>query len=433
MKKKVLSVLMVFMMCLGLAGCGGGSNSASDDISGKVSLNGSTSMEKFVNALSEGIKEKYPNLQLEAQFTGSGAGLEAVASKTTDIGDSSRALTDEEKAKGVIASSAGNHAQGVALGAKMTGIKSTIVMPETAPLAKVTATKSYGAEVVLNGAVYDDAYAKAVEIQKETGATFLHPFDDEYVIAGQGTIGLEIFKQLDGNVDTILCPIGGGGIISGVAVAAKGLNPNVKIIGVQTSNIPSMKVSKENGKVTTAFNGATIADGIAVKTPGSLTFDIINELVDEIITVSEEEIAQGILFLMEHQKVVAEGAGAVTTAALLSGKYKPQKDENVVCVISGGNVDVNTLYRVIGVGLASQGRRYSFSATMTDKPGGFLELISIISKSNANILSANQTRLSSGGVIGKQVAEFILETFDHEHIAKLKAEMNAAGFEIQDL
>ena len=169
-------------------------------------------------------------------------------------------LTDEEKAKGVIASSAGNHAQGVALGAKMTGIKSTIVMPETAPLAKVTATKSYGAEVVLNGAVYDDAYAKAVEIQKETGATFLHPFDDEYVIAGQGTIGLEIFKQLNENVDTILCPIGGGGIIAGIAVAAKGLNPNVKIIGVQTSNIPSMKVSKENGKVTTAFNGATIAN-----------------------------------------------------------------------------------------------------------------------------------------------------------------------------
>ena len=342
-------------------------------------------------------------------------------------------LTDEEKAKGVIASSAGNHAQGVALGAKMTGIKATIVMPETAPLAKVTATKSYGAEVVLNGAVYDDAYAKAVEIQKETGATFLHPFDDEYVIAGQGTIGLEIFKQLNENVDTILCPIGGGGIIAGIAVAAKGLNPNVKIIGIQTDNIPSMKVSKENGKVTTAFNGATIADGIAVKTPGSLTFDIINELVDEIITVSEEEIAQGILFLMEHQKVVAEGAGAVTTAALLSGKYQPKQDENVVCVISGGNVDVNTLYRVIGVGLASQGRRYSFSATMTDKPGGFLELISIISKSNANILSANQTRLSSGGVIGKQVAEFILETFDHEHIAKLKADMNAAGFEIQDL
>ncbi|WP_455544377.1 threonine ammonia-lyase [Intestinibacter sp.] len=342
-------------------------------------------------------------------------------------------LTDEEKSHGVIASSAGNHAQGVALGAKMTGIKSTIVMPETAPLAKVTATKGYGAEVVLNGLVYDDAYAKAVEIQKETGATFLHPFNDKYVIAGQGTIGLEIFEQLDGKVDTILCPVGGGGIIAGIAIAAKGLNPNVKIIGVQTDNIPSMKESKVNGKVTTAFKGATIADGIAVKTPGDTTFDIINELVDEIITVSEEEIARGILFLMEYQKVVAEGAGAVTTAALLSGKYKPQQGENLVCVISGGNIDVNTFYRIIGTGLAAEGRRYSFSATMTDKPGGFLELISIISKSDANILNANQTRLSSGGAIGKQVAEFIVETFDHDHIERLKDEMNAAGFEIQDL
>ncbi len=342
-------------------------------------------------------------------------------------------LTDEEKSHGVIASSAGNHAQGVALGAKMTGIKSTIVMPETAPLAKVTATKGYGAEVVLNGLVYDDAYAKAVEIQKETGATFLHPFNDKYVIAGQGTIGLEIFEQLDGKVDTILCPVGGGGIIAGIAIAAKGLNPNIKIIGVQTDNIPSMKESKANGKVTTAFKGATIADGIAVKTPGDTTFDIINELVDEIITVSEEEIARGILFLMEYQKVVAEGAGAVTTAALLSGKYKPQQGENLVCVISGGNIDVNTFYRIIGTGLAAEGRRYSFSATMTDKPGGFLELISIISKSDANILNANQTRLSSGGAIGKQVAEFIVETFDHDHIERLKDEMNAAGFEIQDL
>lgn len=342
-------------------------------------------------------------------------------------------LTDEEKANGVIAASAGNHAQGVALGAQMTGIKATIAMPETAPLAKISATKGYGAEVVLNGAVYDDAYAKAVEVQKETGATFLHPFDDEYVIAGQGTIGLEIFEQLNGNVDTVLCPIGGGGIIAGIAAAAKGLNPNVKVIGVQTANIPSMKVSKDNGKVTTAFNAATIADGIAVKTPGNLTFEIIDELVDDIITVTEEEIARGILFLMEHQKVVAEGSGAVTTAALISGKYVPQKDENVVCVISGGNVDVNTLYRVIGVALAAEGRRYTFSATMTDKPGGFLELINIISKSNANILNANQTNLSSGASIGKQSADFILETFDHDHIAQLRADMIAAGFEIEDL
>ncbi len=342
-------------------------------------------------------------------------------------------LTEEEKSKGVIASSAGNHAQGVALGAKMNSIEATIVMPSTAPLAKVTATKSYGANVVLEGLVYDDAYAKAVEIQKETGATFIHPFNNEHVMAGQGTIALEIFEQLNSEVDTILCPIGGGGIIAGVAVAAKALNPNVKVIGVQTSNIPSMQESVKNGEVTTAFKAATIADGIAVKTPGDATFEIIKELVDEVITVTEEEIAQGMLFLLEHQKIVSEGAGAVSTAALLSKKYQPTEGEKVVCIVSGGNVDVNTLYRVIGVGLAKEGRRYSFSTTMTDKPGGFLELIRIISENNANILNANQTRLSSGGAIGKQSAEFILETFDHEHIAKIKSEIEAAGFDIVEL
>ena len=249
-------------------------------------------------------------------------------------------------------------------------------------------------------------------------------------MAGQGTIALEIFEQLNSEVDTILCPIGGGGIIAGVAVAAKALNPNVKVIGVQTSNIPSMQESVKNGEVTTAFKAATIADGIAVKTPGDATFEIIKELVDEVITVTEEEIAQGMLFLLEHQKIVSEGAGAVSTAALLSKKYQPTEGEKVVCIVSGGNVDVNTLYRVIGVGLAKEGRRYSFSTTMTDKPGGFLELIRIISENNANILNANQTRLSSGGAIGKQSAEFILETFDHEHIAKIKSEIEAAGFNI---
>lgn len=342
-------------------------------------------------------------------------------------------LTDKEKLNGVIASSAGNHAQGVALGAKMSGIKSTIVMPETAPLLKVSATKGYGAEVVLNGLVYDDAYSKAVEIQKETGATFLHPFNDKHVIAGQGTIGLEIFEQLNDNVDSILCPIGGGGLIAGVAVAAKALNPNIKVIGVQTSNIPSMYKSIENGEVTTAFNSTTIADGIAVKTPGDITFEIIKELVDEIILVEEDEISQGIVYLMENLKVVSEGSGAVTTAALLSGKYSPKKGENVVCIISGGNVDVNNLYRIIGTGLAKEGRRYSFSVTMVDQPGGFFELTKIISENKANILNANQSRLSSGAYIGKQVAEFVLETFDHKHIEKIKFDIKAAGFEIKDL
>ena len=337
-------------------------------------------------------------------------------------------LTDEEKANGVIASSAGNHAQGVALGAKMNGIEATIVMPQTAPLAKVTATKSYGANVVLEGLVYDDAYAKALEIQKETGATFLHPFNDEYVIAGQGTIALEIFEQMNNKVDTILCPIGGGGIIAGVAVAAKALNPNVKIIGVQTANIPSMHESMKAGKVTTAFKATSVADGISVKTVGELTFSIVKDLVDDVILVEEGEIAEGLLFLMENQKVVAEGSGAVTTAAILSGKYIPKKNENVVCIISGGNIDINTLNRIIAIGLAKSGRRFSFSTNIKDKPGGLGELTRIIGGEEANIITAN---LSATDEIGVLNANMTLETFDHNHIERIKKEVSEAGFTIK--
>lgn len=337
-------------------------------------------------------------------------------------------LTDEEKANGVIASSAGNHAQGVALGAKMNGIEATIVMPQTAPLAKVTATKSYGANVVLEGLVYDDAYAKALEIQKETGATFLHPFNDEYVIAGQGTIALEIFEQMNNKVDTILCPIGGGGIIAGVAVAAKALNPNVKIIGVQTANIPCMHESMKAGKVTTAFKATSVADGISVKTVGELTFSIVKDLVDDVILVEEGEIAEGLLFLMENQKVVAEGSGAVTTAAILSGKYIPKKNENVVCIISGGNIDINTLNRIIAIGLAKSGRRFSFSTNIKDKPGGLGELTRIIGGEDANIITAN---LSATDEIGVLNANMTLETFDHNHIERIKKEVSEAGFTIK--
>ena len=337
-------------------------------------------------------------------------------------------LTEEEKANGVIASSAGNHAQGVALGAKMNNIEATIVMPATAPLAKVTATKSYGANVVLEGLVYDDAYAKAVEIQKETGATFLHPFNDKYVIAGQGTIGLEIFEQMNNKVDTILCPIGGGGLISGIAVAAKAINPNVKIIGVQTANIPSMHESMKAGKVTSAFKATSVADGISVKTVGELTFSIAKDLVDEVVLVEEDEIAEGLLFLMENQKVVAEGSGAVTTAAILSEKYKPKANENVVCVISGGNIDVNTLNKIVALGLVKGGRRFSFITEIKDKPGGLAELTRVLSSLDANIITANLTSTNAIGVLN---AYMTLETFDHEHIEKIKAAVKEAGFDIK--
>lgn len=342
-------------------------------------------------------------------------------------------LTDQEKACGVIASSAGNHAQGVALGAKNAGIKATICMPANAPISKVAATKSYGAEVVLQGTVYDDAYAKAVEIQAQTGATFLHPFDDKYVIAGQGTIGLEIYEQLDGNVDTVLVPIGGGGIIAGIATALKELNPNIKVIGVQTCNIPSMKKSYENGKITSAFNDITIADGIAVKTPGSLTFDIISKLVDDVITVTEEEIAEAILFMMENQKLVSEGAGAVSTAALLSEKYKPLAGERVVCVVSGGNVDINTLYRIMSVALKRQGRRISIVAELPDVPGALATLVSIIAKKGGNVLTINQDKLATGKYIKKQTVEVTIETVDFDQINAMKSAFVENGIKVEFL
>jgi len=340
-------------------------------------------------------------------------------------------LTEDEKACGVIASSAGNHAQGVAMGAKNAGIKATICMPANAPVSKVAATKSYGAEVVLHGQVYDDAYEKAVQLQKETGATFLHPFDDKYVIAGQGTIGLEIFEQSDGKVDTVLVPIGGGGIIAGISVALKALNPNIKVVGVQTCNIPSMKVSMENGKVTTAFNDTTIADGIAVRTPGSLTFDIISKNVDSVVTVTEEEVAEAILYMMESQKIVAEGAGAVSTAALLSGKYKPAEGERVVCVVSGGNVDINTLYRIMSVALKQQGRRISIVAELPDVPGSLANMLSIISKYGGNVLTINQDKLASGKYIKQQTVEATIETQGFEKINEMKSAFIEAGIKFE--
>ena len=342
-------------------------------------------------------------------------------------------LTDEEKACGVIASSAGNHAQGVALGAKNAGIKATICMPANAPVSKVAATKSYGAEVVLDGTVYDDAYAKAIEIQAQTGATFLHPFDDKYVIAGQGTIGLEIYEQLNGNVDTVIVPIGGGGIIAGIATALKEMNPAIKVIGVQTCNIPSMKKSYENGKITSAFNDITIADGIAVKTPGSLTFDIISKLVDDVITVTEEEIAEAILFMMENQKLVSEGAGAVSTAALLSEKCEPAAGERVVCVVSGGNVDINTLYRIMSVALKRQGRRISIVAELPDVPGALATLVSIIAKNGGNVLTINQDKLATGKYIKKQTVEVTIETVDFDQINAMKSAFVENGIKVEFL
>ncbi len=337
-------------------------------------------------------------------------------------------LTDDERKCGVIASSAGNHAQGVALAASEYGIDSTIVMPATAPLAKVKATRGYGAEVVLHGDVYDDAYLKAVELQKETGATFVHPFNDPHVIAGQGTIGLEILEELE-NVDVILVPIGGGGLISGIAIAAKTIKPSVKVIGVEAANAASMYSARRARKIVTLDSASTIADGIAVKQIGDVTYEIIEKYVDEIVTVEEDEIAQAILYLMEKNKLVAEGAGAVTTAAIMNEKIW-DKGKNVVAVVSGGNIDINMMSKIVDKALMKEGRRFYFHTMIPDKPGELMKVIQLVSELNANIFSINQTRLKDFVKIGMQEIEVVLETFDESHMEKIVKELRGHGYTI---
>lgn len=330
-------------------------------------------------------------------------------------------LSDAEKKCGVIASSAGNHAQGVALSAKAAGIKATIVMPATAPLSKIAATRSYGAEVVLEGNVYDDAYAKACEIQKKTNAVFLHPFDDKYVMAGQGTIGLEILEDIK-DVDIVLVPVGGGGIIGGIACAIKSLRPSAKVIGVEAANAASMREAIATRRVIEIDSTPTIADGIAVRKVGDLPYLMAEKYVDEMISVTEDEIAKAILFLMEKSKVVAEGAGATPVAAILAGKIKA-RDKKVCAVVSGGNIDINLVERVLNKALILEGRRFAFSVALADKVGELAKVVDTIAMMGANILSVDQTMYNSHLGIQSQEAKFVLECFDNEHHDAIKAKI----------
>ena len=327
-------------------------------------------------------------------------------------------LTPAEREKGVIAASAGNHAQGVALAASEYGCQSVICMPKHAPLSKIAATKGYGANVVLHGDFFDEAAAKAVELTAEHGYTFVHPFNDPEVIAGQGTIALEIMEQLS-DVDAIVAPIGGGGLISGLAVAAKSVNPKIKVIGVQTENMPSMKVSLENGQAI-AYNGkATLADGIAVKVPGDLTFSICQKYVDEVVTVDESEIASAILILLERGKTVAEGAGAVPVAALMNGKISGIRNKKVAALVSGGNIDVNNMTRVINQGLIRSQRKIFFQTIIPDGPGELVKLLSIIADTSANVLSITHERSQHGISMGTTAVSLELETANEKHVEKL--------------
>ena len=338
-------------------------------------------------------------------------------------------LSEEEKKRGVIACSAGNHAQGVALGATHNGIKSIICLPAGAPISKVEATRNYGAEVCLVPGVYDDAYAKALELQKEHGYTFVHPFDDDKVMAGQGTIGLEIIQDMP-DVEAVIVPVGGGGLISGVAFALKTLNPKIKVYGVQAAGAPSMVQSVEEGAIKHLDSVSTIADGIAVKEPGAHTYEMCRKYVDGFCTVTDDEVTAAILTLIEKHKLVAEGAGAVAVAAAMYGKL-PIEGKKTVCLVSGGNIDVNTLGRVISRGLAKSGRKCTFAIDLDDKPGQLSEVCRILGENGANIISVTHERIGATESVNGCTIRVELETRNHAHIEALRQALLEAGFKVR--
>lgn len=337
-------------------------------------------------------------------------------------------LSDEEKARGVIACSAGNHAQGVALAAAKNGIKSLICLPDGAPISKVEATKSYGAEVNLVKGVYDDAYAEALRLRDEKGYTFIHPFDDENVIAGQGTIGLELLEQIP-DMDAVIVPIGRGGLISGVAFAIKSLNPKIKVYGVQAAGAPSMYNSIKDGEIERLESVSTIADGIAVKEPGENTFKYVSEYVDDIVTVTDDEISAAILALMEQHKLVTEGAGAVPVAAAMFNKV-PVKGKKTVCLLSGGNIDVTILSRVIKRGLLMSGRSYSMMIELIDKPGQLMDVSRIIAELGGNVISIHHERANEGSAVNGCYLRIVLETRNYEHIEAIRQALAKEGFKV---
>lgn len=340
-------------------------------------------------------------------------------------------LSPEEKKRGVIACSAGNHAQGVALAAKKNGIPALICLPEGAPISKVEATRSYGAEICLVPGVYDDAYNRALQLRKERSLTFIHPFDDEDVIAGQGTIGLEILAQVK-DIDAIVVPVGGGGLISGVAFAVKQMNPKVQVYGVQASGAASMVTSLHDHKIECLPSVSTIADGIAVKQPGTHTFEYCSKYVDDIVTVTDEEICAAILALIEKRKMIAEGAGATPVAAVMAGKLPQLRGKKVCCVVSGGNIDVTILSRVITRGLVMSGRQCTLNIELLDKPGQLVAVSQIIAKCGANVVGVHHEHANAGSEVIGCYLRIDMETRNFAHIAEIKQALYEAGFKLCD-
>ena len=361
---------------------------------------------------------KPENLQVTGSFKVRGAGFKISQ------------LTDEEKAHGVIACSAGNHAQGVALAARRYGIPALICMPSGAPISKVEATREMGAEICLVPGVYDDAYAKARQLNEEKNMTFIHPFDDEMVIAGQGSVGMEILNE-NPDIDVIFVPIGGGGLIAGLAYAVKNLKPDCRVVGVQAAGAPSMAESLKKGEIITLSSVDTVADGIKVKTPGDLTFDMCREYVDEVVTVSEGEIASAILTVLEKQKLVAEGAGAVGIAAAMYHKVNIE-GKKVCALLSGGNVDVTMLERILTRGLAKEGRTVTFSTVLPDQPHALASFLTVVSSMGANVLDVSHERRNLRAAIGSCVVQLSLETRDKAHIQEILSSLRRAGYEVEE-
>ena len=337
-------------------------------------------------------------------------------------------LGEAERGRGLIAASAGNHAQAVAYHAGRLHGKATLVMPETTPIMKVANTRSHGARVLLHGSSYDEAYGEARRLEREGGMTFVHPFDDEMVIAGQGTIGPEVLEQVP-ELDALVVPVGGGGLISGVAAAVKALAPKVKVVGVEAEALPCMLAAMEAGEVVTLEGASTIADGIAVKRAGDLTFEHVRHFVDEIVTVSEEEIASAILYLLEKEKTVAEGAGAVGVAALMHHRLRGLEGKRVCAVVSGGNIDVNVIARVIERGLAKDGRLVRINIRLLDKPGQLAKVSAVISHHRANVIEVHHSRAFTER-LGDTTLLLTLETRGPEHVDEILRALRERGYPV---
>jgi threonine dehydratase len=370
--------------------------------------------ETFSKLTGNAVYLKFDNLQRTGAFKERGALNKLLT------------MSNQERAQGVIAASAGNHAQGVAYHAGRHGIRALICMPLTTPLIKVSATKGYGAEVVLHGANYDEAYEEAVKRSRQEGLTFVHAFDDDAVIAGQGTLGLELLQQ-NPDLEAVVVPIGGGGLIGGVACAIKETSPKVQVFGVQPARLPSMKVAVAEGKPVTLSPAATIADGIAVRRAGDRTLPMVQKYVDEIVTVDEEEISNAILLLLEREKTLAEGAGAAAIAALLNRKV-PLTGKKVGVLVCGGNIDVTLLSRIIERGLVKDGRLVRLRVHLPDYPGALHRLTGILAQHRANIVETSYDRAYYGVNLGDTAIDITMETRGPDHIAELLSALGAAGY-----